>query len=301
MMSVGRMMPASRAETERITRKPSLTRARQSLAEASLRRRRILLTAVLLIIVLVMGYADYITGPDIGFSLFYLAPIVVGAWYGGRRVSAVIAVTAAACWFLADYLIRVSLPISLWNGITRLVIYVGQGLLVGTLREDRRREAALARTDSVTHLPNSRSFRETLEAMIEDGTSVGVLYIDLDNFKRVNDLFGHAAGDEVLQLTAGALRKAVRATDVVARVGGDEFAVVVADADSEGSEATARRIIEGVARIAHDYAGTGLGASVGVVISNRSAVSAEDLIRPADDAMYEAKQRQKGSYVVKVM
>lgn len=294
-------MSTAAAETERPLRKQTVTRARQSLAAASLRRRRILLTAVLLTIVLVMGYADYVTGPDIGLSLFYLAPIVAGAWYGGRRVSVVVALTAAACWFLADYLVRVSLPISLWNGLTRLVIYLAQGLLVGTLREDRRREAALARTDSVTLLPNSRSFRETLEVAIGDGGSVSVLYIDLDNFKRVNDLFGHAAGDAVLQRTAVAIRKAVRSTDVVARVGGDEFAIVVHEADSEAGQATARRIIEGVARIADDYEGTGLGASVGIAISDRGDISAEGLIKPADDAMYEAKQRQKGSYVVRVV
>lgn len=300
-MSAGRVMPTAAAETERPLRKQTLTRAAQSLAAASLRRRRILLTAILLTIVVVMGYADYITGPDVGFSLFYLAPIVAGSWYGGRRVSVVIALTAATCWFLADYLVRVSLPISLWNGLTRLVIYVGQGLLVGTLREDRRREAGLARTDSVTQLPNSRSFRETLEVAIGDGASVGVLYIDLDNFKRVNDLFGHAAGDEVLRQTAVALRRAVRSTDFVARVGGDEFAIVMHEADSESGGSTARRIIESVARIGDDYAGTGLGASVGIAISDRGDISAEGLIRPADDAMFEAKQRQKGSYVVRVV
>lgn len=251
--------------------------------------------------VLLIGYADHRTGPDIGFSLFYLAPIVAGAWFAGRRASVLIALTAATCWFLADYLLRASLSLSLWNGLTRLVIYTGQGFLVGTLREDRRREGALARTDSITQLPNSRSFRESLEAAIEDGTSVGVVYIDLDNFKRVNDLFGHGAGDAVLLRTAGELRKAVRSSDVVARVGGDEFAVVLHEVDSAGGDATARRIIAGVGSIAGDYPGTGFGATVGVAISQRANISAEELIRPADDAMYEAKQRKKGSYVIRVI
>ncbi|HXI13761.1 MAG TPA: hypothetical protein VNM92_14120 [Thermoanaerobaculia bacterium] len=70
-------------------------------------------------VVVLIGYVDYVTGPEIGFSLFYLMPIVAAAWYFGRRASLIIASTAAASWFLADYVIRVSLPLSLWNGLTR--------------------------------------------------------------------------------------------------------------------------------------------------------------------------------------
>ena len=102
--------------------------------------------------------------------------------------------------------------------------------------EKRQKEAQIifmARHDALTGLPNRTLFKEHLEAMLDEGgrgREVGVLCLDLDHFKDVNDTLGHAAGDELLRLVAGRLRNSVRDNDVVARLGGDEFAVVVASA-----------------------------------------------------------------------
>jgi len=288
-------MPTGDAVEERPVRRPTVAAAKERYVATSLRRRRVAFTALLILIVIAIGYVDYITGPDIGLSLFYLGPIVAGAWVAGHRASILVALTAAVSWFLADYLLRVSLLLSLWNGLTRLVIYVGQGYLVAALREDRIREGILARTDSVTHLPNSRSFRESVKSAIGSGRAVALMYIDLDNFKRVNDLFGHAAGDAVLQAVADELRKAVRPSDVVARVGGDEFAILLHDIEPVVCELIAGRINEGMGVIARKYGGTDFGASVGVATSDSGDISAEQLLKLADDAMYEAKLRQKGT------
>jgi diguanylate cyclase (GGDEF)-like protein len=264
------------------------------------RRRTIVITLLLAAIVVAIGYVDYISGPEIGFSLFYLAPVVGAAWYAGRRASVIVALIAALCWFTADYLIRVSLGLSLWNGLTRLVIYTGQGLLVATLRDDRRREARLARTDSITGLPNSRAFHESLERAIGHDVTVSAMIVDLDNFKRVNDVFGHPAGDAVLRRVGETLSKAVRATDVVARIGGDEFAIFLEDVDEPACSVIAERIIAGIRSIAADYPGTALGGSVGVAFT-RHHPAASELIKHADDAMYEAKQREKGTFVVRAV
>lgn len=258
-----------------------------------------MVTLLLTAAVVLIGFVDYASGPEIGFSLFYLAPVVAAAWYVGRGAAVFVALTAAVCWFTADYLIRVSVGLSLWNGLTRLVIYTGQGLLVATLREDRRREARLARTDAVTELANSRSFYESLdEAAAEDGT-IGAMFIDLDNFKRVNDHFGHAAGDAVLKRVALAMCKAVRDTDVVARIGGDEFAVLLHGVDEKTSASIAVRTIEGIRAIARDYEGTDFGASVGIAIPREGRVAPANLIRIADEALYEAKQKHKGAFVIR--
>lgn len=287
------------APDNRLTRKPANFVARRDLAAVARRRTGIIVTVLLMMTVLLIGYVDYVSGPEIGFSLFYLAPVVAAAWYIGRGAAVLIALTAAACWFTADYLVRVSLGLSLWNGLTRLVIYTAQGWLVGTLREDRRREARLARTDAVTELPNSRAFYESLEAAARGEGTIGAMFIDLDNFKRVNDHFGHAAGDAVLKRVAAAMSRAVRETDIVARIGGDEFAALLHEVDEKSSAMIAMRIIEGIRAIARDYQGTEFGASIGIAIPRTERVEPANLIRIADEALYEAKQVLKGSFVIR--
>lgn len=246
-----------------------------------------------------IGVLDYVTGPEIGFSLLYLIPIVISAWIHGRNASIAVALAAAISWFVADYLGRVSLAISLWNGITRLVIYLSQGILIATLREDRRREGVLARTDSVTRLANSRAFLEILENAARDPGVLNLLYLDLDHFKQVNDRFGHHRGDSVLEQTAGALRESIRSADVAARVGGDEFAVLIRDVDVAFAEAVGHRLLDRVRLIAAELEGTGFGASIGLA-SATGPFPAEELLRAADDAMYEAKRGRDGSVVTRI-
>lgn len=268
--------------------------------EESIRWREVAALCGLVALVAAIGWIDWATGPDIGFSLFYLIPVVIAAWHHGRAGVVMVALAATAAWFLADYLLRESLLISLWNGFTRLAIYLSQGLLIAALREDRRRQAKLARTDPTTQLANSRSFREALELALEQSATVCVIYIDLDNFKRVNDSFGHGAGDALLEQSALAIRSSIRAQDLAARVGGDEFAILLTECEIDKAEATARRVVAGIGLLSSNYAGTDFGASAGVAFTHRS-VPADELIKAADNAMYDAKRQHKGSVTVRLM
>jgi diguanylate cyclase (GGDEF)-like protein len=119
---------------------------------------------------------------------------------------------------------------------------------------------------------------------------VGVLYVDLDGFKAVNDTWHHAVGDEVLRIAADRLAQVVRPEDTVARFGGDEFVVLCEElADSDDALLVAQRVLDAVARPIRHRAGTcRLGASVGVVLADGHS-SAEALIERADRAMYVAK------------
>ena len=175
-----------------------------------------------------VGWLDYAAGHDYdGVSLLYLAPVVACGWWLGLRSATVAAIAASFAWFLADALLygEHHLPVSLWNGITRVVIFFSMGFLVSRLRVDRERlaalnarlqefaarEAGLARTDPLTGLPNSRAFLETLAVEVarrrRSDLPLCVAYLDIDNLKRVNDTQGHAAGDELLRKVAGALRQ----------------------------------------------------------------------------------------------
>ncbi len=154
--------------------------------------------------------------------------------------------------------------------------------------------------DSLTGLPNRLSFVDSLEDALRrstaSGSPVGILFLDLDNFKLINDSMGHHAGDELLRAVAPRLRSHLRPGDIVARFGGDEFGILVDRlADEEEAIAIADRI---AAAFAEPYAMHGVehfvSASVGIAVarpSSREPVDAELLIRDADAAMYRAKER----------
>lgn len=291
------MQSRSAAEPDR---RQAVVAVQPAVAEPRTALRQAIALILLVAAVILIGYIDYITSPEYGFALFYLVPIVAAGWMYGHRSSLVVALIAAAAWFIADYLTRASLLPSLWNGLSRLVIFVSQGQLVASLHRDRRREALLARTDTITGLPNPRAFLERLENAVRGGGKLCVMYIDLDNFKRVNDLFGHAAGDAVLERSARALRDTIRGNDIAARIGRDEFAALLRDIDAPAAEGIAARVLLKLARIGEEYPGSGLGGSAGFALT-QGGTRAEELIRAADDAMYEAKRKRKGSFAVRVL
>ena len=174
------------------------------------------------------------------------------------------------------------------------------------LQEARARLEHLAYHDSLTDLPNRAAFHEQLVTAIADagraGRSLAVLYIDLDDFKLVNDGFGHAVGDELLVHCAERLRAACRRGDLVARQGGDEFLILVRDSDSDEH---ARRAAETVAvsvreTLSRDFLVAGVSAyitpSIGVSLFPEDGATAEELLKKADIALYAAKNAGRDSH-----
>jgi diguanylate cyclase (GGDEF)-like protein len=159
-----------------------------------------------------------------------------------------------------------------------------------------RRAEALSVTDDLTQLYNSRYMnlvlrRESKRAS-RSGRPLSLLFLDLDGFKGVNDHHGHQAGSRALVEAAAVIRRCARETDVVARFGGDEFAIILPDTGSEGATAVADRVRERVGEhpfLAGDGLGLRLTASVGVATLPDVAASAEELVRAADMAMYQVK------------
>jgi diguanylate cyclase (GGDEF)-like protein len=160
--------------------------------------------------------------------------------------------------------------------------------------------------DPLTGLANRALFIDHLEGAFHraerSGGLVFLLYIDLDEFKKINDNFGHAAGDEVLIEVAVRLNKCVRATDTVSRLGGDEFAVLLEQATSlVAAEVVAQRIVDCLAEPFLLASGIAqIGASVGIAYTDMFGQSAVQLMKSADDAMYTAKRSGKGRHYVAV-
>lgn len=160
--------------------------------------------------------------------------------------------------------------------------------------------AALANTDALTGLLNRRSFTAELNRRLQHARRTGrggtLLYLDLDNFKPVNDRFGHERGDAVLVQLADRLRRGSRAGDLAARLGGDEFALWVEETDEAGALTKARGLIEAVREQAGRLAAADcpLGISIGIArFEPATAESLDDLVARADDAMYRAKRAGK--------
>lgn len=183
---------------------------------------------------------------------------------------------------------------------------MSQGLLIDTT--DRKRlESKLihdALHDPLTGLANRVLLRDHIERNLarrgrNPGTTA-LLFVDLDDFKRINDSFGHAAGDQILAQVADRLVGAVRAVDVVARQGGDEFAVLLADVPGEDAAiGSAERILRELRRPIQLGARTIiLGGSIGIAIASDPGTEADDLLVQADAAMYAAKASGKGCHAL---
>jgi diguanylate cyclase (GGDEF)-like protein len=165
----------------------------------------------------------------------------------------------------------------------------------------RARLEHLAHTDSLTGLYNHRYFHERLRSELGRAgrahESLALMMLDIDDFKRVNDVCGHAEGDEVLQAISALLRKTVRASDVVCRVGGEEFAVILPGCGSEDAVATAHRLAAGLRGVSTD-AGGEVTLSVGVALGPEHAMNVRELLACAESAMMTAKAQGKDRVVV---
>jgi diguanylate cyclase (GGDEF)-like protein/PAS domain S-box-containing protein len=165
-------------------------------------------------------------------------------------------------------------------------------------REMRR----LAETDPLTGLPNRRRFEREVEERVRDPESSDgrgtLLLLDLDDFKDVNDQFGHGAGDDVLIAVGEALRASVRGEDLIGRIGGDEFAVLLAPSRAARGDGVAARLLAELHASGRKALSLPVTASVGVCSIPSSPISASELWRRVDRAMYGAKARGGGKHVV---
>jgi diguanylate cyclase (GGDEF)-like protein len=223
-----------------------------------------------------------------GDEMYHLWVVLYVAYYVGRVATAVHVTFIAIAYTLALVAIDPG-PIATSRWLTTIGLATGTAVVVRLLSERVERLVAelrlAASTDPLTGLLNRRAFRERamreLARARRTGEPFAALLIDVDRFKQFNDREGHVAGDEALVALARELTRGLREIDTLARIGGDEFAVLLPDTGTEGAHATAERLA----------AITTVAISVGTAVYGLDGHTAEELGRAADAALYAAKRR----------
>jgi len=246
-----------------------------------------------------IGFLDFVTGYELAFSLFYLLPVSLVAWFTGQRLGMLASIASACVWLTADVAAGSSYSqpfIYAWNTLIRLSFFVIPVFFLSSLKRMLTREKELARTDHLTGAANSRFFYDLLQMEIDRSHRYGrpftLAIIDLDNFKTVNDEFGHSVGDQVLCIVVRSIEKCLRKTDVVSRLGGDEFALLLPETDPESAVVVLAKLQSSLAekmRQGHWL----VTFSIGVLTCSTASNTTDELVRMADDLMYAVKRAGK--------
>lgn len=260
------------------------------------RSGRLLAWAGGVLLIGLVGFVDYVTGPYISFSIFYFLPVGLMAWYGGRMAGTTGAILAAVSWFLAqtsESIAYSSAAIPYWNAIVEFLSFMVLTQIACALKGAIRHQAELARTDDLTGVANRRHFFELAEMEIKRAGRYehpfSLAYFDLDNFKSVNDRRGHEEGDRLLRAAAQAIHGSIRTTDLMARMGGDEFAVLMPETGSEAAMSVHQKMWASL----QDKVGSShpeVTISVGLVTWLSPPASTDEMVRTADALMYAAKE-----------
>lgn len=254
---------------------------------------------------LIIGAVDYAVRLDLSLSIFYLVPIAISTWRVNRAAGLWISVLCGAAWLWADTAANdytySFLPV--WNSVIRLSFFMLVSYLISLQQQAYQREQQLARRDSLTGIHNRLSFVESLQLEMARSrrylTPFTLAYLDIDNFKEINDRLGHQSGDRLLKTVAQQLRVELRTTDSLGRLGGDEFAILLPQIDPS----QAYRSLVRVHALLKSEIGSQwpVGFSMGAVTFLESPASVDDAIAQADQIMYDIKRQGKNALSVQVV
>ena len=256
-------------------------------------------TIISVLLMLCVAFSDQVTGADVSFTLLYLGPIGFATWFVSLPAGVCLSLASALAALVVDIASRkvpLALPVMTWNFGVQLGVFLALVALLAALRRRLEAEQQLARTDPVTGLSNRRAFLEMATVEIERARRTGrpltVAYLDADDFKAVNDEYGHAQGDAVLLAAASTLRGETRAVDGVARLGGDEFGLLLVDTDGPTARVLLQRLrgalLETMARN-----GCRVTFSIGAATFAAPPRSLDEMLCHADQLMYDAKRSGK--------
>lgn len=247
----------------------------------------------------VVAVLDFVTQAELAFSLFYVVPVALLVWFVGTSAATLAAAVGAALSLYLDLHSEATFShavVPYWNALASAGLYVAAILLLQALKRAIAEEKELARTDPLTGAANPRKFFEIAEMEMARSRRYEhpftVVYVDVDDFKEVNDRFGHARGDDILKRVSRRISATARHSDLVARLGGDEFGILLPETPAAGGARFSVRVKD---RLVDELRilGDGVTVSVGAVTFMEPPSSVEDMIATADALMYEVKRSGK--------
>ncbi len=252
-----------------------------------------------LVVIGCLGYLRVVTHAEFVFASLASLPVLTMAWVGNKRYGVTGALIAAGMWVLADSLAEKQFSSSwvmLVNGVTHFLNYGLLVFLAHHIRLEMQKVQKSARLDALTGLQNRRGFQESgileIERARRYSRALAVVFIDLDNFKKLNDTRGHDAGDDALKAVAKALRGGLRATDQIARLGGDEFAALLPEIGHDDALQAINKVFAGMSHALETF--SPVAASVGMVWFEEVDRTFDDMLKAADELMYQVKADGKG-------
>jgi diguanylate cyclase (GGDEF)-like protein len=233
------------------------------------------------------------------FSVFFIIPVAYFTWFIHRKAGTLASVVSAVVtlWTNIESPLHVGHPaVAYWNALIWLGFFISITFIVAALKSLHDRERQLSRVDSLTGIANRLGFYEYANGERKRaGRSkqpITLAYLDLDGFKEINDTLGHETGDKVLVSVARTMQMSVRQTDMVGRMGGDEFALILPDT----SKAAANTVLQKVSRMLErgmQQNGWRITFSIGAVTFLAPPVSVQEMIAGADQVMFAVKNSGK--------
>ena len=260
--------------------------------------RSVLITLGVVIIVSV-GILNHLAGPDLSTWILYLIPIFLITWFTERWIGFLMSIITALTWLIADYTSGahyLDRAVPYWNYTARLCSFIIFTFILSALKSAMEKEKELSRIDFLTGVGNGRYFIELANMEINRARRnehpLTVVYIDLDNFKTINDCYGHSTGDNLLRLVAKTIKSNIRLMDTVARLGGDEFAILLPETGPELAEAITRKVQKINLEIMEKN-GWPVTFSIGVVTFIHPPTTVDEILKISDNLMYTAKNNGK--------
>lgn len=248
---------------------------------------------------LAIGYLRCLTGPEYALSLFFIFPVAVVAWFVGGKAGFAMSAICALSWLWADLSMAEAFSnphVPYINETFRFIVFMIIAAIIDKTQQLLQMHKEFARIDLLTELSNRLSFFESAEMEVKKARRfqqpVSILYIDLDNFKSVNDEHGHTVGDTLLRVVAHTIRANVRSIDLAARLGGDEFAVMLPHTAIQAARLVGTKLRREISHVMKHNQWP-VTASIGIVTYENLSVSIQEMVESADAVMYSAKRNGK--------